>query len=445
MTTREAAIAANRFGLGARPGELKQIASDPRGWLLAQIGSAPPITPAPLQDLASAEHLLAESRQARMDRRSGEDRQSYGRLVREVYRSEMSQRAVVAATTDQPFRERLIWFWSNHFCVSTTRGSVRPVAGAFEREAIRPNVCGRFQTLLLEAERHPAMQLYLDNLQSIGPNSRVGLRSGRGLNENHAREILELHTVGVHGGYTQADVENFAAILTGWGLVRGQGNVAGRFNFDAARHEPGAKKLLGHTYPEGGEGEGKAALRDLARNPATATHVATKLARHFVADDPPERAVNALATTFQQTGGDLAQVHAALVDLPEAWQQTHTKLKSPMELVISTARSLGYATDGEPMIESMRYLGQTPGAAPSPQGWSDTASGWLGPEAVLTRVEWAERVGEDGARRLADPLALATDLLGPLLSARTAAAIARAPSPAQALALFVASPDFQRR
>jgi len=374
-----------------------------------------------------------------------DDRKALKMEQRERFMHEMAARAEVAVGSDRPVRERLVRFWSNHFTVSTSRNEVRAVAGAYERECIRPRICGRFEALLFNAERHPAMQVYLDNTRSVGPNSRAGLRSGRGLNENHAREILELHTLGVNGGYTQEDVENFAKILTGWGLVRGRGEVSGGFTYDPVRHEPGAKTLLGRTYAEAGEDEGRLALKELARHRSTATFVSTKLVRHLVDDDPPPSLVQLAAQTFLETEGDLRRVYQSLLDHDALWARTLTKLKTPEELVISTARALDYGSEGIQMVRSVTYLGQRPFAAPSPQGWPDVAMDWLGPEAVLNRVEWAGRVGEDAAHRVDDPVALAEDLLGPTLSGRTRDAMRQATTKGESLALFLASPEFQRR
>lgn len=441
MSLREAAVALNRFGLGARPGELRSVAADPRGWLREQVGPVSPAPPPELASLPSSGQLVREAREKRQQSQDDPDaRDAFQRSFREAVRVEMAQRALVHARTDQPFRERMVRFWANHLAISISKAEVSPVAGAYEREAIRPHVGGPFRTLLLAAEAHPAMLIYLDNARSIGPDSAAGDRSGRGLNENHAREILELHTLGVHGGYTQADVEALAQILTGWGLDRdGTAGTA----FLEQRHQPGGKRLLGRVYPEGGAAEAKAALRDLARHPSTARFLATKLTRHLVADDPPESAIAKIEAVFRDSEGDLSTVHTALIELPEAWAQTGTKLKTPEELVISAARGLGYEADGEPMLASTRYLGQTPLNAPSPQGWPDRATDWLGPEAVLGRVEWAQKVGRDA--RVDDALGLAEDLLGPLLGDRSRQAIEAATDPAEAVALLIACPEFQRR
>jgi uncharacterized protein (DUF1800 family) len=444
MSLRHAAIAANRMGLGARPGELRFIAEDPRGWLDDQIGRPTPHTPQ-LANLGTTEEAVTAYAKTRGQKKDPDARKEMQMAQRDSFISEMALRCEVGATTNHPFRERIVRFWSNHFCVSTTRGEVRAVAGPYEREVIRPRVCGRFGALMLNAQRHPAMQLYLDNTRSVGPDSTVGRRSGRGLNENHAREILELHTLGVNGGYTQSDVEAFAQILTGWGVVKGRGEINGSFVFDPLRHQPGDKTLLGHTYREDGEEEGKDALRALAVHPSTARFVSIKLARHFIDDDPPMAAIAALEATFLKTEGDLRAVYRTLIDRPELWDSTLTKLKTPEELVLSTARALSYETEGRQMLRSINYLGQTPFSAPSPQGWPDLAMDWLGPEAILSRVEWAQKVASDAVNRVDDPADLADSLLGPTLSQRTAQAIQEAPTKSDALALLLASPEFQRR
>ncbi|MBL8157578.1 MAG: DUF1800 domain-containing protein, partial [Anaerolineae bacterium] len=228
-----------------------------------------------------------------------------------------------------PFLERLVWFWSNHFTISVLKQRMIFVAGGYEREAIRPNVLGRFEDLLIATVRHPAMLLYLDNAFSIGPDSPAGRFTGRGLNENHAREILELHTLGVNGGYTQTDVIELARVLTGWSVDRQGTDNDNGFKFFPNRHQPGTKTLLGKTYAEAGEAEGRQALIELARHPSTARHIATKLARHFIADEPPPQAVARLERVFRDTGGDLKAMAIAIVDEPAAWQPSLTKMRTP--------------------------------------------------------------------------------------------------------------------
>ena len=249
---------------------------------------------------------------------------------REVFQDKSAARVSHAASTDAPFVERLVQFWSNHFCISASKGpGVRIMAGGFEREAIRPHVLGRFGDMLKAVEQHPAMLIYLDNAQSIGPNSQAGRNRGRGLNENLAREILELHTLGVDGGYTQADVTSLARIITGWTIVDqrfaaaqpkgrpAQNLTVGTFMFAQPRHEPGQQTVLGKVYADNGLATGEEALADLARHPATARHIARKLAQHFVSETPPPALVARLEKTFRDTDGNLGAVAKALASAPE--------------------------------------------------------------------------------------------------------------------------------
>ncbi len=370
----------------------------------------------------------------------------FQREMRDLYLREAGARIQAMANTDQPFRERLVAFWGNHFTVSIQRPVVAGLVGSFEREAIRPHVTGRFEDMLRAAARHPAMLLYLDNADSIGPNSRAGQRSRRGLNENLAREVLELHTLGVEGGYSQDDVRAFAAILTGWSIPgpRDADTVTDGFVFRPAAHEPGDKSLLGSRYPEAGEAEGVAALAALARHPATARRLATKLARHFIADQPPAAAVARLERVFRDSGGDLGQVARALVDSPEAWAEPLAKIKTPQELVVSTLRATGTGSPPERVVGQLRQLGQMPFAAPSPAGWPDDAGHWIGPESMMQRIEWCALAGHWLAP-MVRPANLLETALGPVARPETRQAVLQAPSVAEAVALLLASPEFQRR
>jgi len=457
----DAFIAVNRFGLGARPGELAAASRDPRGWLAAQLAAPGPAYPElgglPPSSEAAAEfpRWVAHQRAARAALREGVPPPA---PIEEKFRdhflplmlNEVGARLAVGAATPAPFRERLVWFWANHFTVSAEKRALFAVCGSFEREAIRPNLDGRFADLLLASTRHPAMIVYLDNHLSVRPGWTPPARASRpnaprlsGLNENLAREILELHTLGVNGGYTQADVTTFARVLTGW-TVGGLANPG--FRFAPGRHDAGPKELLGKTYPQAGAAQGEAALGDLAVHPATARHVATKLARHFIADEPPPAAVERIARAFRESGGDLPTVHAALIQCEEAWQAPLAKLKSPVEYVVSCLRAVPAARDAKPqaLFGALGEMGERPYFAPSPQGWPDSAQAWAGPDALWTRIEWAgllaPRVGSD-----ANPLALARESYGQALSDATRSAMTRAESRQQALALWLASPEFQRR
>jgi len=461
-----AAIAAHRFGLGEA--DLGVVGADARGWLAAQIGRADAPRGDGLFDTRAALAHVAAEREKRQLARNPPPGMTAEQIIaghyREVTIADVRSRLATAALTTRPFAERLQWFWANHFTVSLAKGSARGLAGAFERDAIRPNLFGRFETLLVASTTHPAMLRYLDNVQSAGPHSRVvALESRRaarreetprvtGINENLAREVLELHTLGAEaaraGIYAQGDVTSFAAVLTGWRV--GQDRAwSGDEPFDANWHEPGAKTVLGRGYGEGPEAL-RQVLRDLARHPATARFVSTKLARHFVADEPPPRLVERLAAVYLQRDGALAAVYRTLIDSDEAWNAAPAKLKTPEEFVVSTARVLGA---GERMFERAEVanpaagigaLGQRLLAAPSPAGWSDRADDWLGPDAVWKRVEWATRVAER-AGRVVDARRLAERSLGPLLGDETARQLERAADAPQALALLLLAPEFQRR
>jgi uncharacterized protein (DUF1800 family) len=454
-------IAVLRFGLGARPGDLA-AAGDPRAWLLAQIKGAVPL--AGNSPLAPSDQIFTEVLAAREERRE----QKRGTTaaadtpganpVRDAYlphyRAQVLARAQSAALTARPFAERLVHFWANHFAVSADKGAVTGIAGTLENEAIRPNVAGRFVDLLIAVEQHPAMIAFLDNQSSVGKESELAQLAARrkrefGINENLAREILELHTLGVHGGYTQADVTSFAEIITGWSIGGGKGRLAGgipgRFYFRDNLHEPGAKLFLNKTYREEGRRQGEAVLEDLAQHPATAHFIATKLVRHFIADDPPPAAVNRVAKAFFKTGGDLPQVYAALVQCPEAWDPDARKFKTPEDFVFSTLRALDISPRRpEEVVRSFDLLGQRQYTPGSPAGWPDTSKSWDGSDALMHRVLWASRVAGRYEGAL-DPVDLATASLGAYARAETVTALRRASSAPQAVALLLMSPEFQRR
>lgn len=341
------------------------------------------------------------------------------------------------------FTERLVLFWANHFAVSAAPGgALLALVGPFEREAIRPHVTGRFRDMLQAAAAHPAMLAYLTNTRSIGPNSPAGRRTGAGLNENLAREILELHTLGVDGGYTQADVRALAEALTGWTIGGPNSAAPGRFLFNAPAHEPGPRTVLGRLYPEGGEAQGRAILEDLARHPATARHIARKLAAHFVADDPPPALVDRLAATFQETEGDLAALARALLLSPEAWAPERRKLRSPLEFLIAAVRTSRAAPSPQRLAGMLANLGQPPFRPSSPKGFPDRSEEWLAPDAIKTRADFALELA---AGFTGDPRALAREALGAALTDETATAIRRAETPRQGLAILLMAPEFQRR
>lgn len=456
------AIAAHRFGLGEP--SLEAIGADPRAWLAAQIGPADPAIGDGLLNTTQAVDLVhAEAAARRAMKKTGDAAAAVAGHYRETILADARSRLLTATQTRRPFAERLQLFWTNHFAVSVAKGSTRGLVGAFERDAIRPNIAGPFEALLWASTTHPAMLRYLDNHLSAGPHSRIVGRAARraamlgegprvtGLNENLAREVLELHTLGVHGGYTQADVTAFAAVLTGWRIANAAGGAAtAALPFDPAWHEPGRKTVLGRSYPEGPEAL-RRVVADLAHHPSTARFLATKLARHFVADDPPPALVDRLAATYGRSGGQLAEVYRELLDAPQAWQAPPSKLKTPEEFVISSARVLAVGDRSLPpkmlanaLGAGLGTLGQRPQAPPSPAGWPDRAEDWLGPDAVWKRVEWATRVGDRLGRQV-DARALARASLGAWLTPATAQQVERAADGPQALALLLMAPEFQRR
>jgi uncharacterized protein (DUF1800 family) len=455
----EAAIALNRFGLGARPDEAPP--DEPKAWLLDQFERYQPNPNdfADARDSAALGEGYAEAMlQARDQDQAGKmaARKAARQEGQKLYRNEVDMRVKAALTTPAPFVERLVHFWSNHFAVSANKPQVTLLAGAFEREAIRPHVLGRFEEMLIAVERHAAMQFYLDQVRSIGPNSKFAGRAARrnakrkpGINENLAREIMELHTLGVRSGYTQNDVTEFALALTGWssGGARGQmrEEQGGGFVFRPGLHEPGARTIMGKTYGQRGEKQALAVLADLAGAEATATHIATKIARHFIADDPPAPVVERMKAAFLQSTGNLPDVYRALVEAHEAWAPQPRKFKTPWEWMISSLRGLGQETIERPQpAQVMTQLGQPVWRPGSPAGYDDIAGSWAAPDALVRRVEMAQRLAAL-AGDMIDARALGPKLLGTKLSEMTATEVARAESPRTAAALLIVSPDFQRR
>ncbi|MFO1185134.1 MAG: DUF1800 family protein [Bauldia sp.] len=466
----EAGTALRRFGLGARPGELAKIADDPRGFVASQAQKTAsaafpntlPDTPKLLTDVQAFQTQRAMERQKAngvappeapaLNTPAG---RALGKRIAatmtpgfepaKAYADDALARANWAATTNTPYVERLTMFWSNLMCVAVQKNQlVRSIAGAYEREAIRPYVLGRFADMLKAVTQHPAMLAYLDNDQSIGPDSQQGRRGGKGLNENLARETLELHSVGVNGGYTQADVTELSRIITGWRTSRLRDNGPfGRFYFDAGAHQPGTFTVMGKSYTQPGVAQGEAALADLARHPATAIYIATKLAAHFVADNPPKGLVDKLVRTFRETDGDLRAVAVTLAKADEAWTPPPVKFIPPYDYRVAAFRLVG-ANPDDKFLRGGQDFGQRIWDVPSPKGWPDEDMVWAAPYAVLERADWADAVGRRvGGTR--DVVALADDILGPALKPDTRQAIGRADSRNQALALLIASSEFQTR
>jgi len=469
-----AALALNRFGLGPRLGSIAAIAADPRAALLADLDRpragelAAPGLPSSAQAFRTVADANAERRARQITMAKAEEAKAQAEPSmreggvptanaaatkmateavpnpgRQIYLNEAKARIDAALGSEVGFAERLVWFWSNHFCISADK--IQSMSGAYEREAVRPHILGRFQDMLEAAESHPAMLFYLDNTVSIGPNSVAGINRTRGLNENLAREILELHTLGVRSVYTQEDVSRFANVLTGWTLLPAADNPdhGGEFAFNRRLHEPGAQTILGQVYSEGGVEQGKAVLHDLARHPATAKHVAGKLTRHFIADEPAPALVESLARTFQDTAGDLKEVAKALVASDEAWSLPPTKLKRPSEWVTAMVRAGGGTTaDPRRFTAGQASLGEPLWRPPSPKGYADDEASWI--DGMGQRLDIAHTYAERVAGAL-DPRFVIDSVLEGTVSAKTTQAVVRAESRQQALALLFMSPEFQRR
>jgi uncharacterized protein (DUF1800 family) len=489
----EAAIALHRFGLGPRLGSIAAIAADPRGALLSELDrpGIGRITDPDLLSGGEAARAAFDFRQERKAQRLAQrelERQQQANaaapstppaaamanaapaakdntmeanaasaagqpqkpnvgpgIPQQIFLEEAKARIDAALGADLGFVDRLVWFWSNHFCISADKGGgVRALAGAYEREAVRPHVLGHFGEMLLAVESHPAMLLYLDNARSIGPNSIAGINQHKGLNENLAREILELHTLGVRTVYAQEDVTNFAKVITGWTVVPFKQDAAhgGEFTFNARLHEPGAQTVIGKTYADAGLEQGQAVLADLARHPATAKHVAGKFARYFVADQPPQTLVDSLAKSFLDTNGDLKELARTLVTAPEAWTTSRTKLKPPGEWIVAALRATGVTPpDIRPVMQAHNMLGAPLWRPPAPKGFSADSADWI--DGLSERLDVANEL----ARRVAglvDPQGVVDIALGPLATAETRQAIARAESRPQALALLLMASEFQR-
>jgi len=494
-----ALVALNRFGLGARggaSGDFANAASDPRGFVRSELSrpggallEAPGLLPTTTLGQMAFDYQFQQKQAREAFAKAGEARQgpnaeasnaeipgkadAAGKMeavdgnnmatlpasgkpeppnppnvIQKTYRAEALARLQRGVMSECGFMERLVAFWSNHFCISASKGLLARIwAGAFEREAIRPHVLGRFSDMLIAVEQHPAMLFFLDNQQSLGPDSRAGQNRKKGLNENLAREIMELHTLGVGGGYSQEDVTSLARIITGWTFAGRQAKLGepGSFVFNANAHQPGAHRLLNKTYEAEGLAQGEAALADLARHPSTAKFIATKFVRHFVADDPPPALVAKLRDVFIRSDGDLKAMTLALLDADEAWQAPMTKLRSPYEFLIATGRILmQIPEDPTRYLGGLNVLGQPLWTPPGPNGFADTNAAWGGPEGMKLRLDIASQVGSRLGVNL-DPRDLLELALANAASAETRRTVELAESRPQALALLLMSPEFQRR
>ena len=402
---------------------------------------------------------------------SPDEQKARRQRARIILQQAQDARVLRALDSRRQLQEVMVDFWFNHFNVFAGKGLDHLWIGAFEEQAIRPYAFGHFGDLLRATARHPAMIFYLDNAQNSAPGSKGPGGRDLGLNENYAREVMELHTLGADGGYSQDDVIALARILTGWGLARpNQKPPDGTgFLFDASRHDIAPKHFLGRDIAPAGEAEAVEALDLLARSPATAHHIAFELARYFVADQPPPALVDKLAARYLATDGDIRAILQTLFASGEFRASLGGKYKTPYRYLLSAARAAEVTVKNpRPLLNAMARLGQPLYGCQTPDGYQDTADKWLSPDATMIRAGFAVAlangnlpVGDDPApaEMMAQPVAAATDsggkrepveaapverLLGPVLSANTKTVVAEAP-PAQRAALLLGSPDFMRR
>jgi uncharacterized protein (DUF1800 family) len=453
--------AASRLGYGPTPALLEDMrrAGGAKAWALREVDAAyaasraAPRIPAPMarfnQPLETTFEQFQRERAARKAGKADDEppqkaaATAGGRLLdtgifsRDMVRSAAAWRIASCSSpgVEDPLLARMTEFWFNHLNVFAGKGPVRPFVGHYEVNAIRANALGRFEDLLLASARHPAMLFYLDQAQSVAEGTQGPLGGARGLNENYARELMELHTLGVDGGYTQADVRELARILTGWTI--GPRQPSG-FRFAPRLHDAGEKRLLGVSFGDGGEQEGEDAIRMLARRPATARRIAARLAQFFVADQPPAALVDRVSRAFSTSRGDLRATLRALVDSPEFWDAGQRLFKTPYDYACSALAALGGPQEDQEILRTLGFLaqaGQPVHGWQTPDGYKTDAATWLSPEALTRRADFAVALG----RRAPEPA-----FLDAYLAPATRERIAREPA-ALRTGLALASPEFMRK
>lgn len=461
-------LAEQRFGYGLSPNPQLAPAHSAAD-LLARlngsddIASQFPIEPLDqfFQRLQTAQSIQKQARQAKGTAKEAEARKRQKQIqvaARQAERFWLWQTVMRRTWTKDAFRERLVAFWADHFTARGKAGIAKRAAAPNIEAQIRPHISGRFEDLLIAAVTSPLMVQYLDQAQSAGPNSLRGQQSQgrRGLNENLAREVLELHTLGVGSAYQQNDVRQLAELLTGLSYSAKDGLL-----FRPQLAEPGAETVLGKSYGGGKSGlrDIHAVLRDLARHPATADHIARKLVRHFIADTPPEDLVTALRQTFLDSGGDLMALYQQLLDHPAAFDPALKNVRLPDEYISAALRALAVSPAiyhqnkrqkreqfiVQLFLRPLEIMGQ-PWLAPlGPDGWDEGDEAWLTPQGLSARMQWALQAPSRLVDPLPDPRAFVTTVLGPYPPAAVAFAAKAAESRAEGIALILAAPAFQRK
>jgi uncharacterized protein (DUF1800 family) len=468
---RQAVHVLNRLAFGPRPGDVERVTQmGVQRWIDAQLQPETIALPAPLTArLASLDTVtrgagasLAEYLELRKQVRDEDEgaRQRRRELDARVAREAAEARLLRAVESPRQLEEVMVDFWYNHFNVFAGKGIDRALVTSYENEAIRPHVLGSFRALLGATARHPAMLHYLDNAVSSAPNPNPNAKRKGGLNENYARELMELHTLGVDGGYTQRDVTELARMLTGWTFE--QRRLAGGgegFRFDPKRHDNGTKTWLGQDIAPDGQREGERALDLLAMHPTTARHVSRQLAQYFVSDDPPPALVERMTATWRASGGDIRAVLRTLFASPEfmSTEAAGAKFKTPYQFVVSAVRASGLpVANVGPLTGAMSQLGMPLYGCQTPDGYKNTQDAWLNPDALTRRISFASALA---AGRLplaaapapassAPPVALdAASLQAALagaVSQRTLDIVGQKPDRLRA-AMLLGSPDFMQR
>ena len=448
--------ASSRLGYGPTTAIADDIVArgGARAWVLQQIdlayeasGEPARIPPQLTHFNLTLERIFESFREEREARKAGQDKAQKKdaaapgpvTMEGESFSRDASREAAVwriaacsRADVENPLLARMTEFWFNHLNVFAGKGPVRPFAGHYVVNAIRPHAMGKFEDLLLASARHPAMLFYLDQAQSVADGSAGPLGRTRGLNENYARELMELHTLGVNGGYSQGDVRELARILTGWTVAPLQPSG---FRFVERLHDGGDKRLLGVAFRARGEVEGEDAIRLLARHPATARRVASRLATFFVSDTPDPALIERLAGSFTNSGGDTRALLRTLVASPEFWQADQKLFKTPYDYACSALTALGGAQERRDYAQALMFLagaGQPVHGWQTPDGYKTDSATWMAPEALTRRADFAIALG----RQAAEPLHL-----NAYLSAQTRQRIAQEP-PQLRPGLMLASPEF---